>query len=155
MVAGFFVSLRAAESDECKKPAVAKVGAAGFTVGVLTPTPGGRRARRVGDHAGRNDDAGSGAAGHFGDGGVAASFVKLRALGEHAVELVNQQGHGLVTLFGGDGGVHVGPVDDDVTLGGETVFAVLFGVAFELHTHADDALFVSEKSVDLVVDELF
>lgn len=86
---------------------------------------------------------------------MAAGFEELRALGEHAVELVHQEVDGLVAVVGGDGGVHVGAIDDNVAFGGEAVFDVLLHVAFELNAEADDALLVAEEAIGLVVHELF
>jgi uncharacterized protein len=86
---------------------------------------------------------------------VAAGFEELGALGEHAVKLVHEEVDGLVALVGGDGGVHVGTVDDDVALGGEAVVDVLLRVALEFNAEADDALFVAEEAFRLVAHELF
>ena len=86
---------------------------------------------------------------------VAAGFEELGALGEHAVEFVHQEIDGLVALVGGDRGVHVGAVDDDVALGGEAMLDVLLGVALEFDADADDALLMAEESLSLVVHELF
>lgn len=86
---------------------------------------------------------------------MAAGFEELGALGEHAVQLVHEKIDGLVALVGGDGGVHVGAVDGDVALGGESMGDVLLGVALELDAQADDALFMTEEAGGLVVHELF
>jgi uncharacterized protein len=59
-----------------------------------------------------------------------------------------------VALVGGDGGVHVGPVDGDVALSGEAVGDILFRVALQLDAEADDALLVTEEPIHLVVNEL-
>ncbi len=85
---------------------------------------------------------------------MAAGLFQLVALGEHAVELVHEEVHGLVALVAGDGGVEVGAVDGNVSLGGEAMGDGLFGVALQFHPHADDAFLVAEETVRLVVDEL-
>jgi uncharacterized protein len=127
-----------------------------FRVGVLTPTPEGvtllaRGATRgaAGWAGGSGDLAELAAAGL-----VAAGLRELGAADEHAVELIDQEGDGLVALVGGDGGVHVGPVDGDVAFGGEAVGDILLRVALELHPEADDALLVPEEAFRLVLDEL-
>ena len=86
---------------------------------------------------------------------MATGLEELRALGEHAVELVHQEVDGLVALVGGDGGVHVGAVDDDMAFGGEAVFDVLLRVALEFDTEANDSLLVAEEALGLVVHKLF
>ncbi len=85
---------------------------------------------------------------------MTTGFEELGALGEHAVELVHQEIDGLVAFVGGDGGVHVGAVDDDVALGGEAMLDVLLHVALEFDANADDALLMAEEAFGLVMHEL-
>ena len=85
---------------------------------------------------------------------MAADFEKLGALGEHAVELVHEEGDGFVALVGGNGSVHVRAVDGDVAFGGEAMGDVLLGVALELYAQADDAFLVAEEPVNLFMHEL-
>lgn len=59
-----------------------------------------------------------------------------------------------MALIGGDGGIHVGPVDGDVALGGEAVGYILLRITLKLHPQADDAFLVSKQAFRLVVDEL-
>lgn len=85
---------------------------------------------------------------------MAAGLEELGAFGEHAVELVHQEGDGFVALVGGDGGVHVGAVDGDVAFGGKAVGDVLLVVAFEFDAQADDAFLMAEEAIGFVVHEL-
>ena len=85
---------------------------------------------------------------------VTAGLLQLGATAEHAVELIHQEGDGLVAFVLGDGGVHVGAVDGDVALGGEAVGDVLFGIALELNAEADDALLVTEEADRFFLHEL-
>lgn len=85
---------------------------------------------------------------------MALGLFELVALGDHAVELIDEEIHGLVAFVGGNGGVEVGTVHGDVALGGEAVGDRLFGVALKLHAHADDTLIVTEQSVGFVVNKL-
>ena len=85
---------------------------------------------------------------------MAAGLKELGALGEHAVEFVDEERDGLVALVGGDGGIHVGAVDGDVAFGGEAVGDVLLGVALKFDAEANDALLMAKEPVSLLVDEL-
>jgi uncharacterized protein len=85
---------------------------------------------------------------------MAAGFLELGATTEHAVELVNEEGDGLVALIFGDRGVHVGAVDGYVAFGGEAMGDVLFRVAFELDAEADYALFMTEEADRFLLHEL-
>lgn len=59
-----------------------------------------------------------------------------------------------MAFVGRDRGIHVWAMNGNVALGGEAVGDVLFRVALQLHAHADDAFFVAEEPVCLVMDEL-
>jgi hypothetical protein len=92
----------------------------------------------------------------FGDVRVVAfGFFEIRAAVEHAVEFVDEQGHGLVAFVGGDGGVEIRAVDTDVAFGRKPIGDGLLGVAFKLDADADDALFVSEQAFCFILNEGF
>lgn len=85
---------------------------------------------------------------------MALGLLELVALGEHAVELIDEEIDGLVAFVGGNRGVEVGTVHGDVALGGEAVGDRLLGVALKLHAHTDYALVVTEKAVGFVMNKL-
>lgn len=86
---------------------------------------------------------------------VALFLTEAVALFEHAIEFVDHQRHGFVTLVGGDGGIEVGALYVHMAFGNEPTVDRLFGVTFQLHADADDPLLVSKQSLDLFTDERF
>ena len=86
--------------------------------------------------------------------GMAAGLLERGTPAEHAVELIHEERDGFVALILRDGGVHVGAVDGDVSLGGEAVGDILFRIALELDAEADDALFMTEEADRFFLHEL-
>ena len=84
---------------------------------------------------------------------VAFDAVELMAALEHAVELVDQHGDGLVALVGLHGGIHVGAVDLDMALGGELHTVRGITITLELNAEPHDALLVTKQSLGFLPDE--
>jgi short-subunit dehydrogenase len=84
---------------------------------------------------------------------MATIFKGLGPTAEHLVKFVHQLCGSLVALLGLDGGVKVGTIDFDVSLGGEAMLHVLARVALELNAHADDAFLVAKKPGCLFLHE--
>ena len=72
---------------------------------------------------------------------------------QHAIKLVDQHRNRLVTIVGLDGGVHVRPLNLDMTLGLELDSDGRIAVAFQFNTHPDDALLMAKQSFGLLADE--
>lgn len=86
---------------------------------------------------------------------VAADLVEVMPLAEHAVEFVDEERDGLVAFVGLDHGVHVGPLDFDVTLGLEPVGDRLVAVALQFHADAHDAVLVTKQSFRFLSNKRF
>ena len=71
---------------------------------------------------------------------------------QHAIELVDQHRNRLVTIVGLDGGVHVRPLNLDMTLGLELDSDGRIAVAFQFNTHPDDALLMAKQSFGFLAD---
>ncbi len=86
---------------------------------------------------------------------VAAGFLEVVPLAEHAIEFVDQERDGFVALVGLNGGVHVGAVDFDVAFGLEPVGDGFGAVAFQLHANPHDAVVVTKQSLGFLAHERF
>ena len=86
---------------------------------------------------------------------IPLNLVQTVAPFQHAVEFVDQECDGFMAFVGGDGGVEIGPVDTHMAFGDEAVVHRLFRVTFQLHSDANNALFVSKQSLHFFTNERF